>query len=178
MRFRDSGSSTTGSCTLPELWRSLCEATIHYSSSVPYCINLVRWRLLDDVKFDLCNTPSNHSQRLGRRIRNVDISSCNERTAVIDPNRHGPSGSDVCHAQPGAEWQRTMSGSQFLRIELLAARRLCSLRVEAGKSMRPNLCLGCIFVRRERGMLFRDRHTRHERCLSILSHRCLSTGSK
>src|SRR5258706_278474 len=91
----------------------------------------------------------------------VDISSGNERTAVIDPNCHGPPSSDVCHAQPGAEWQRTMSGGQFARIEPFAARGLCSFCVEAGKSMRCNLCLGCIFIR---GMLLRDRHTpiRHE----------------
>src|SRR5258706_15125346 len=60
-------------------------------------------KLLDDVKFDLCNTPSNQSQRFGRSMRDVDNSSANERTAVIDPNCHGPPSSDVCHAQPGAE---------------------------------------------------------------------------
>src|SRR5712671_7764974 len=106
---------------------------------------------MDDVKFDLCNTPSDHSQRFGRRMRDVDNSSGNERTAVIDPNCHGPPSSDVCHAQPGAEWQCTMSGGQFVRIEPFAARGLCSFCVEAGKSMRRNPCLGCIFVRRERG---------------------------
>src|SRR5882672_5423889 len=106
--------------------------------------------------------PPPHSQRFGRGIRDVDNSSGNERTAVIDPNCHGPPSSDVCHAQPGAEWQRTMSGCQFARIEPFAARCVCSFCVEAGKSMRPNLCLGCIFVRRERGMLFRDRYTPRE----------------
>ena len=96
-------------------------------------LRLGRFRkLLDDVKFDLCNTPSNHSQRFGRSMRDVDNSSANERTAVIDPNCHGPPSSDVCHAQPGAEWQRTMSGGQFARIEPFAARGLCSFCVEAG----------------------------------------------
>src|SRR5674476_281548 len=56
-------------------------------------------------------------------MRDVDNSSGNERTAVIDPNCHGPPSSDVCHAQPGAEWQRTMSGGQFVRIEPFAAHR-------------------------------------------------------
>src|SRR5713101_8257593 len=94
-------------------------------------------------------------------MRDVDNSSANERTAVIDPNCHGPPSSDVCHTQPGAEWQCTMSGGQFVRIEPFAARGLCSFWVEAGKSMRRNPCLGCIFVRRERGMLLRDRHAPH-----------------
>ena len=135
-------------------------------------------QLLDHVKFDLCKSASNHSQRLSRRIRDVDNASGNERTAVIDPNGDGPPSSDVCHAQPGAERQRAMSGGQFVGIEPFTVRGLCSLCVEAGKSMRRNLCLGCIFVRSERGMLSRDRHTpiRHERCCSILLQRCLSTG--
>src|ERR1700719_4054749 len=97
-----------------------------------------------------------------------DNSSGNERTAVIDPNCHGPPSSDVCHTQPCAEWQCTMSGGQFVRIELFAARGLRSFCVEARNSMRCNLCLGCISIRRERGMLLRDRHApiRHERGLS------------
>jgi hypothetical protein len=52
-----------------------------------------------------------------------------------------------------------MSGGQFVRIEPFAARGVCSFCVEAGKSMRRNLCLCCIFVRRKPGMGFRDRHT-------------------
>ena len=51
-----------------------------------------------------------------------------------------------------------MSGGQFVRIELFAARGLRSFCVEARNSMRCNLCLGCISIRRERGMLLRDRH--------------------
>jgi hypothetical protein len=118
----------------------------------------VGFQLLNDVKFDLGNTPANHSQRFGRSIGDVDNSSGNERTAVIDPNCHGPPGGDVCYAQAGAERQRAMSGGQFLRVELFAARGLRSFCVEAGDSMRRNLCLGCIFVRPKRGMPFRDRH--------------------
>ena len=57
-----------------------------------------------------------------------------------------------------------MSGCQFVRIELFAARGLSSFGVEARNPMRCNLCLGCIFVRSERGMLLSDRQTpiRHE----------------
>ena len=52
-----------------------------------------------------------------------------------------------------------MSGGQFLRIEFFAVRGLGTFRVEAGHSMRGNLCLACIPGRRERGMLSRDRDT-------------------
>jgi hypothetical protein len=143
----------------------LHRAVVSGGRSVVRSLRLGRfYQLLDDVKFDLCKSASNHPQRLSRRIRDVDNASGNERTAVIDPNRHGPPCSDVCHAQPGAEWQRAMSRGQFVRIELFTVRGLCSFRVEAGKPGRRNLCLGRLFVRRERGMFFRDRHTpvRHE----------------
>ena len=52
-----------------------------------------------------------------------------------------------------------MSGGQFVRIELFAARGLCPLCIEAGNSQRSSLCLGRIVVRCERGMLFRGRDT-------------------
>src|ERR1700716_4301244 len=84
----------------------------------------------------------------------VDHSPRHVRTAVIDPNRHGPPGRDIGHAQPCAEWQAPMSGGQFARIEFFAARGPRSLRVEAGNSLRGRLCLPSIFPRRERGMLF------------------------
>jgi len=115
--------------------------------------------LLDNVKFDFCNAGSNHSQRLSRRIRDIDNSSGNVRAAVIDPNCHGPSAGDIRHAQPCAEWQRGMSGGQIVRIELFAARGLCSLCIEAGNSLRSGLCLGRLVVRRERGMPFYGRDT-------------------
>jgi hypothetical protein len=138
----------------------LHRAVVSGGRSVFRSLRLGRFhQLLDDVKFDLCKSASNHPQRLSRRIRDVDNASGNERTAVIDPNRDGAPSSDVCHAQPGAERQRAMSGGQFVGIELFTVRGLCSLCVEAGKSMRRNLCLGWIFVRSERGMLSRDRHT-------------------
>ena len=47
-----------------------------------------------------------------------------------------------------------MSGGQFVRIELFAVRGPRSLGVEAGKSLRGNLSVGCIFGRRQRRMLF------------------------
>ena len=48
-----------------------------------------------------------------------------------------------------------MSGSQIVRIELFAARGLLPLCVEAGNSLRGDLCRGRIVVPCERGMLFR-----------------------
>ncbi len=87
---------------------------------------------MDDVKFDLCDTASNHSQRFGRGVRDVNNSSGNVRTAVIDANCHRPPTRDVCYAQPSAKWQRRMGSGQFVHIELLAGRGLCSFCVEAG----------------------------------------------
>jgi hypothetical protein len=112
-------------------------------------------QLLDDVKFDLCETRSNHSQRISRGVGDIDNSSGNVRTTVVDPNCHGPSTGDVRHAQPCPERQRRMSGGQIVRIELFAARGLCSLCIEAGNSLRGSLCLGCRVVRCERGVACR-----------------------
>lgn len=44
--------------------------------------------LLDDVKFDLCDTVSNHSQFFGRSIGNIDDPTADKRAAVIDADRH------------------------------------------------------------------------------------------
>jgi hypothetical protein len=38
---------------------------------------------LDDVKFDLCDTASNHSQRFGRSVGNVNNPAADVRTAVM-----------------------------------------------------------------------------------------------
>jgi hypothetical protein len=123
--------------------------------------SIVRSRSLPPAigRHQVCNARSNHSQRLGRRIRDVDNSSGNVRTAVIDPNCHGPSTGDVGHAQSCSEWQRWMRGGQIVRIELFAARGLCPLCVEAGNSLRNSLCLGRIVVRREPGVPFYGRDT-------------------
>jgi hypothetical protein len=136
-------------------------------------------QLLDDVKFDLCNTRSNHSQRLGRGIGDIDNSSGNVRTAVIDPNCHRFSTGDVRHAQPCAEWQRRMSGGQIVRIEFFAARCLCTLRIEAGQSLRSSFCLGSIVVRGGRRVPFYGRETsvNEQWCRSIVLQRRLSTGA-
>src|SRR5258708_3003717 len=109
---------------------------------------------MDDVKFALCYTASNHSQRFGRSVRDVNNSTGDVRTAVIDPNRHRPPTSDVCYAQPSAKWQRRMGSCQFVRIELLAVCGLCSFCVEPGNSTRHHLSPGCFFVRCEGSMLF------------------------
>ena len=67
-------------------------------------------QLWDDVKLDLCDAASNHSQRFGRSVGKVDNASADVRTAVIDADRHGLPTGDVGYAQPGAEWQRGMGG--------------------------------------------------------------------
>jgi hypothetical protein len=125
-------------------------------------------RLLDDVKLDLCDTASNHSQRFGRSVGNVNNPSADVRTAVIDANRHGLPTGDVRYAQPGAEWQRGMGGRQFVRIELLTGRGLCSFRVEAGDPIRCDLCPGGSFVRCERSVPSCDRHAPFWRSIVFL----------
>jgi len=55
---------------------------------------------LDDVKLDLGDAASNHSQRFGRGVGNVDNSSADIRTAIIDPDRHGlPAGTFVTRSR-------------------------------------------------------------------------------
>ena len=113
-------------------------------------------QLLNNVKFNLRYAPIDNSQHFGGGTRNVDNTAGNERTTVIDPNRHGLPRGDVCDAHPRAEWQCTVRGGQFARIELFAARGLCSLPVKAGKSIRCILGLGCRFVGRQWGTFLRD----------------------
>jgi hypothetical protein len=47
------------------------------------------YELVHDLHSDLCESSSNHSQRIGRGIGDVDISSGDERTAIIDPDCYG-----------------------------------------------------------------------------------------
>jgi hypothetical protein len=134
--------------------------------------------LLNDVEFDLCDPTLNHPERVGRRMRDIDNPSRNVRTAVIDPNDHGPPGPDVCHPQPGTKRQRRMSGSQIVRVELFATRGLLALCVEACNSLRGDLCRGRIVGPRERRMLFHgcdmtvgEERRGEERCRSIALQR-------
>jgi hypothetical protein len=136
--------------------------------------------LVDDVELDLGDALANHSQRIGGGIGDVDNASGNVGPAVVDPNRHGSPGGDVGHAQFCAERQGRMRGGQFMRVELFAVRGPRSLAVEAGKSLRGDLGVRCIFVGRERRMLSHGRHTvvGPERCRSIVIHRRLSARAK
>jgi len=97
---------------------------------------------MNNVKFNLRDTLFDNAYPFGSSNGDINRSSSDERTAVIDPNCHGTSISDVCHAQPGTKWQVGVSSSQFARIELFAIRGLLSLRVKAGKSVRGHLCPG------------------------------------
>jgi hypothetical protein len=134
---------------------------------------------MDDVEFDVGNTLVDYSERARRGIGDIDNASGDVRTAVIDPDCHGPPGRDVCHAQFCAERQRRMSGGQIVGVELFAARGLCPLRVEAGNSLRGDLCP--VVMPRERGMPFRGRHTPagEQGCrLTVLQRRLSTGGSK
>jgi hypothetical protein len=86
-------------------------------------VNNLRW-LVNDVEFDLRNTLLHNSEPFGGRIRDVDDSSGNERTTVINPNCHGPPIGDVRNTHSRAEWHRTVSGGQFVPIKLFPTRGL------------------------------------------------------
>ena len=105
------------------------QRTVRLSGARAHCVSAVRAAqqrksksLLNDVDLHLRNPRSDHPQLLGGRVRDVDNPSQNERTTVIDPDRHGATGFDIGDAQARAERQRAVSSGQFLRIELLAAR--------------------------------------------------------
>ena len=61
---------------------------------------------MNNVKFNFRDTLIDDADSFRSGIRDIDSSSSNEWTAVIDPNGHGTSiCADVCYAQPGAEGQ-------------------------------------------------------------------------
>jgi hypothetical protein len=137
-----------------------------------------RLNLMNDVKFNLRNTSIDNSQSFCRRIRDVDNASGNVWTAVIDANCDRSPGRDICHAQPGTEWQRRVSGSQLIRIELFAVRCLLSIRVEAGDSVRCCWRRGCVFVRRVLDRFDRDTPVGDRGLLVPFRQRRLSTGAQ
>ena len=64
-------------------------------------------------------------------MRDVDHAPGDERAAVVDPDGDGLPGGDVGHAQAGPERQRAVRGGQLFGIELLPARGLRFILVEA-----------------------------------------------
>ena len=78
--------------------------------------------LRNDFEFDLRDTRSGHSKRFCGYIGNVDDSSGNEWTTIIDPNSHGPPISHVRNSHLCAEWQRAMSSGQSVPINLFTGR--------------------------------------------------------
>src|ERR1700741_4129543 len=112
----------------PDLLRSLCAR-----------------RLFDDVELNLCYTLSDDSKRLRGAMGDVAHASGNERTAVVDPDRHRLPGGDVGDAHARGERQRAMRGCQFARLGFVA---ICRVRrpVKAGKSVRCRLLLRLLVV--------------------------------
>ena len=51
---------------------------------------------MNDVEFDLGGATPDNSQTFRRGIRNIDNASDNVGASVINPDRHGPTGSNVC----------------------------------------------------------------------------------
>src|SRR5262249_44877087 len=110
----------------------------------------------DDVDFDLGHAFAGDAQRFGGGRRAVDDATANERAAVVDADRHRASGIDVGDAQPRAERQRAVGGGQFVLVELLAARGVRVVAVEARQPI-----VGGAFPRRGASglSLARRRHT-------------------
>ena len=135
-------------------------------------------QLLHDVKFDLGDPAVHHSQRIGRGIGDVDHTSVDVRTAVVDPNRHRAPGGDIGHLQLCAEWQRWMRGRQFVGIELFAARGLGPLGIETGNSLRGRL-VSPAFCRGANGVcLCADTTGRRKGCGSVRYQCRLPRGRK
>jgi hypothetical protein len=88
-------------------------------------------RLSNDLELHLRNPAFDHADCLGSRIRQIDRSSGDIRTPVIDANRHGLPGLYVCDAQPRAKWQCSVSGGQLMRIEFFATSRFRIVFVKA-----------------------------------------------
>src|SRR5262244_4398294 len=87
----------------------------------------------DDVDLDLGDAFAGDAQRFGGGRRDVHDAAANERAAVVDAHRHRASGIDVGDAQPRPERQCAVGGGQFVLVELLAARGVRVVAVEARK---------------------------------------------
>src|SRR5262249_61434135 len=87
----------------------------------------------DDVDLDLRHALAGDAQRFGGGRRHVDHAAANERAAVVDAHRHRAPRIDVGDAQPRPERQRAVGGGQFVLVELLAARGVWVVAVEARK---------------------------------------------
>ncbi len=87
---------------------------------------------MNDVKFDLGDAALNYPQRFGRGIGDINNTSRNERTSIVDPNHDRAPIDEIGHAQSRAKRQRRVRSSQFVRIVFFAARRLFVLCIEAG----------------------------------------------
>jgi len=136
--------------------------------------------LLNDVEFDLRDAAFHHPKLAGGRTREIDNASGNVGTAVIDPDSHGLSGRYVRHPQLCAERQGRMSGGHCVRIEFLAARGRLVLRIEAGNTLRGDLCRARIVMPRERRMLSHmcDTPRGEVRCRSLVLPRRLPVRAR
>lgn len=56
----------------------------------------------------------------------IDDPTSDKRSAIGDPHGYASAVSQIDHAHSRAEWQRSMSGGQLLRIEAFTAGRLSS----------------------------------------------------
>src|SRR4029079_533658 len=83
------------------------------------------------LEFHLGDTAVDHAELFGGGMRDVDHAPGDERAAVVDPEGDGLRGGDVGNAQTSPERQRAVRGGQLAGIELLPARGLRFILVEA-----------------------------------------------
>ena len=107
------------------------------------------WRvsqlLLQYLKFDLRHALVNDSERLGRRLRNIDHATGHVRATVVDSDGDGPSVRQVDHAYPRSERQCAVCSGQLVWRKILTVRGLLFAREKLAtpeeKSSGVDVCL-------------------------------------
>jgi hypothetical protein len=131
----------------------------------------------DDVNLDLGDAFAGDAQRFGGGRRDVHDAAANERAAVVDAHRHRASRIDVGDAQPRPERQCAVGGGQFVLVELLAARGVRVVAVEARKPVARAFRTGGRFLARCRATVLRAPSCTAGRLLVITGGCCAQAAS-
>src|ERR1700730_1709119 len=110
----------------------------------------------DDVDLDLRDAFSGDAERFGGGRRDVHDAAANERAAVVDADGDRASRIDVGDAQSRPERQRAVGGGQFVLVELLAARGVRVVAVEARKPIAPAFRAPSLLLARRLRMISGD----------------------
>src|SRR5215213_1476986 len=115
----------------------LCYATIAAASCIAKCPlepqagPPTSVALFLHLELHLGDAAVDHAELFGGGMRDVDHPPGDERAAIVDPDCDGLPGGNVGNAQEGPERQRPVRGGQFAGVELLPARSLRAMLVEA-----------------------------------------------